>query len=196
MTTNYTLSRSLQALLVLLSVTMMSPSMAAKVGGVTLEESIAVDDVTLFYNGAGLRKKLFIKLYVGSLYTERALNGSDAQSIMQADQPMLIQLNILSDLLTRDKLVKALEEGFEKSTGGNIGPVEDEINTMIDAMSAPVRPGEVYQILYRPLSGTEIIAGGEVLATIQGLPFKQALFGIWISDAPAQKSLKEAMLGG
>jgi len=28
------------------------------------------------------------------------------------------------------------------------------------------------------------------------MAFKQALFGIWISDKPVQKSLKKAMLGG
>lgn len=187
--------RILQTLAVLVSLTLVSPAMAAKVGGVTLEDSVSINNVTLELNGAGLRKKLFIKLYVGSLYTESSLKGSDGRSIMQADQPMFIQLNILSDLLTRDKLVKALKDGFNKSTGGNTAPIQDGINTMIDAMSQPVLPGEVYQILYRPSAGTIIIAGDELLATIPGLPFKQALFGIWISDAPAQKSLKKAMLG-
>ncbi|HCX90261.1 MAG: hypothetical protein COW04_00540 [Deltaproteobacteria bacterium CG12_big_fil_rev_8_21_14_0_65_43_10] len=28
-----------------------------------------------------------------------------------------------------------------------------------------------------------------------GLPFKKALFGIWLCDNPAQKSLKREMLG-
>jgi len=30
---------------------------------------------------------------------------------------------------------------------------------------------------------------------VPGLAFKQALFGIWLSDDPVQDSLKEAMLG-
>jgi len=167
---------------------------AKKVGSVTLEDSVTFNDATLVLNGAGMRKRLFFKLYVGSLYVDESVKGSSAQSMTLANEAMLIQLNILSDLLTRDKLIDALDTGFTKSTGGDITPIQAEITTMKEAMQEPVRPGDVYRIAYVPEVGTSIVRGDETLVTIPGLPFKQAVFGIWLSDNPAQASLKSAML--
>ena len=108
------------------------PLQAAKVGGITLDESITVGSIDTLYNGAGLRKKLFIKLYVGSLYLTTP--SSDADAIIDADEAMAIRLNILSDLLTRDKLLSALKEGFDNSTGGNTAPIQPQIDQMIALM--------------------------------------------------------------
>ncbi|MFK7862508.1 MAG: chalcone isomerase family protein [Granulosicoccus sp.] len=168
---------------------------AEKIAGVSLEDNLTAGDTEYVLNGAGVRKKLFFKLYVGSLYIDNTLKGADADAIVQADAPMLIQLNILSDLLTRDKLVKALNEGFDKSTGGNTAPVQSQIDTMMGSMNEAIKPGDVYQIVYTPEAGTSVVSGDQTIATMDGLPFKQAIFGIWLSDSPAQDSLKKAMLG-
>lgn len=180
----------------LLAISAGNPAVAAKVGGVTLDESMVHEDTSLVLNGAGLRKKLFFKLYVGSLYVEDAMAGGEAATLVEADAPMLIQLNILSELLTRDKMVSALNEGFNKSTGGNVAPIQEQIDVMIDAFDQPILPGDTYVIAYHPDTGTSLLRAGETMATVPGLPFKQALFGIWLSESPAQASLKKAMLAG
>ncbi|MFK7996064.1 MAG: chalcone isomerase family protein [Granulosicoccus sp.] len=167
---------------------------AAKVAGVELQESVSAGETELVLNGAGLRKKLFFKLYVGSLYVKQAMKGANAESLVQADESMLIQLDILSDLLTRDKLIKALNDGFDKSTGGNIAPVEEQVSIMIESLNQPITPGDIYRIMYTPESGTTVMVGDQTLATLEGLPFKQAVFGIWLSKNPVQSSLKQAML--
>jgi len=180
----------------LLAISAGNPAVAAKVAGISLDESIVHEGDELVLNGAGLRKRLFFKLYVGSLYVQNELAGADAQSLIEADAPMLIQLNILSELLTRDKMVDALNEGFSKSTGGNVAPIQAQIDEMINAFDQSIRPGETYRLAYHPDTGTSLLRGGETIATVTGLPFKQALFGIWLSDSPAQASLKKAMLAG
>lgn len=179
----------------LLLLTPAGPALAEKVAGVTLDDRIVYSETPLTLNGAGIRKKLFIKLYVGSLYVDETLAGSDADTIMKADAPMVIQLDIISDLLTRDKLVKALNDGFNKSTEGNTAPIQAEIDAMHDAFDQPVRPNETYRIAYDPDVGTSILRDEQNLIDLPGLPFKQAIFGIWLSSKPAQKSLKKAMLG-
>ncbi len=188
-----------QLLLTILLATLLALQQAkasSKVGGVTLEDNLSAgDNISLAYNGAGIRKKLFLKLYVGSLYLDNKLKGANAAAIIEADAPMLIQLNILSELLTRDKMIKALNDGFSKATGSNTAPIQNEITSMIDALDEPIRPGDTYQLQYTPSSGTSIIRRDETLVVIPGLPFKQALFGIWLSDTPVQGSLKGAMLG-
>ncbi|HEX4938642.1 MAG TPA: chalcone isomerase family protein, partial [Candidatus Kapabacteria bacterium] len=46
-----------------------------------------------------------------------------------------------------------------------------------------------------PNEGVKIFKNNELKNTVAGQEFKQALFGIWLSDKPAQKSLKDEMLG-
>lgn len=170
-----------------------SSANAAKVGGVELDESITVAGESLNLNGAGIRKKLFIKLYVGSLYT--ASGAGAASEIVDADEVMAIRLNMLSDLLTREKMVDALEDGFKKSTGGNTAPIQAGIDQLIDVMPEKIKPGTEMTLTYEPGVGTHLMDGDNSISVIEGLNFKQALFGIWLSDKPAQKSLKKAMLG-
>lgn len=184
------------SVLFLAALLVLQPAMASsKVGGVTLEDNVSVGGIDLSYNGAGIRKKLFFKLYVGSLYLTDELIGASAADIVDADEPMLIQLNILSDLLTRDKMVKALKDGFKKSTGSNTAPIQEQIDTMVDGLNQPIRPGHSYRLLHTPGSGVSVTLGDETLATIPGLDFKKALFGIWLSANPVQGTLKGAMLG-
>lgn len=179
--------------LLLAALLLAAPLQAATMEGVTLDDSISVADATLTRNGTGIRKRFFIKLYVGSLYL--AAPGSDAAAIVQADEPMAIQLDILSDLLTRDKMIDALNEGFDNATGGNTATIQPQIDQMLRAMQEQIRPGDRYTLAYEPGVGTHLSRNGDELSVVQGLPFKQALFGIWLSDKPAQESLKSAMLG-
>ena len=168
---------------------------AATLGGIELDEEVSVDDTTLALNGAGLRKKFFITLYVGSLYLDSALTDADADAIVQADAPMMIQLDILSNLLTREKLIEALDEGFRNSTNNNTASIGAYIAQMKAALDQPVSPGDQYRIVYSPDTGTQLERSGELLVTIPGIAFKRAAFGIWLSQKPAQASLKNAMLG-
>jgi hypothetical protein len=48
-----------------------SRSFALDVARVNVAPTVSVHQKTLTLNGVGIRKKLFIKVYVGSLYTER-----------------------------------------------------------------------------------------------------------------------------
>lgn len=169
---------------------------AATVAGVSLDENLTINDSNLVLNGAGIRKKLFFKLYVGGLYVPSELKGNDAQSITDADASMLIQMNILSELLTRDKMVDALESGFSKSTGGNTEAIDEHIETLKSALDDALAPGDVVQVVFDAATDTStLLQNGESKVTIPGLEFKQALFGIWLSDTPVQASLKKAMLG-
>ncbi|MFT4728814.1 MAG: hypothetical protein ACI9UN_003327 [Granulosicoccus sp.] len=166
---------------------------ATKVAGVTLDDTMMVGEQSLALNGAGIRKKLFIKLYVGSLYTAEA--SSNAADIVAADAPMAIRLNLVSNLLTRKKMVGALTDGFKNSTGGNVAPIQAGIDQLVAVLPEKLESGSAMTLAYEPGVGTHLMDGDKSISVIEGLEFKQALFGIWLSDKPAQKSLKKAMLG-
>jgi hypothetical protein len=90
---------------------------------------------------------------------------------------------------------KATREGFENATGGNIGPIKVQIEEFISVFKKEIKEGDIYDLVYVPGKGVEVLKNNESRSIIKGLPFKKAMFGIWFSDKPAQKSLKKAMLG-
>jgi hypothetical protein len=184
--------KRLSAVLFLILVTT-SPAGALEVAGITMPDSMETEQARLVLNGAGVRSKWFMKLYVGGLYLKE--KHQDAQRIMAADEPMGIRLHIISSLITSEKMEKATREGFEKSTEGNTSPLEAEIEEFIAVFKAKIHEDDIYDLIYTPGKGVEVSKNKVCQCLIEGLDFKQALFGIWLCDQPAQESLKREMLG-
>jgi hypothetical protein len=164
-----------------------------EIAGVDIPESLEISQVKLILNGAGVRSKLFIKLYVGGLYLEEKSN--DPANIISADEPMLIRLHIVSSMITSENMEEATREGFLKSTGGRTESIKDQIEEFISVFKDEIKENDIYDLTYIPDKGTDVYKNAEYHSTIEGLIFKQALFGIWLCDKPAQKSLKNEMLG-
>lgn len=166
---------------------------AREVGGVALPERLKAGEKTLRLNGAGVREKFFMDLYVGGLYLKEA--DANARRIINADEPMAIRLHIISSMITSERMEDATREGFENSTGGNTAPIREEIEAFIDVFRSEIEIGDVYDLVYQPGRGVEVFKNGKSVSLTEGLPLKRALFGIWLCDQPAQEDLKEAMLG-
>lgn len=177
----------------LLSLALAGPASALTVEGVDVPEQMSANDAKLVLNGAGVRSKWFLDLYVGSLYVPQS--QSDATAIINADEPQAIRLDIISSMITSDKMTSATMEGFEASTDGNTAPVQAEIDKFMGVFKEEIKEGDVFDLVYVPGEGTQVYKNGEKKDTIGGMPFKKALFGIWLSDEPAQEDLKSAMLG-
>ncbi len=183
-----------KSVLLVLAVLLIAPSVfAIEVGGKNLPETITVGKDTLQLNGAGIREKWFMDIYAGGLYLKN--KSSDANQIMNADEPMAIRMVVISGLMTQEKMVAALNEGFEKSTGGNIDAFRDKIDKYIAGHAGEIVADNVIEYQYIPGEGTSVFRNGEKRTTIDGLDFKKAVMGIWLCDEPAQESLKEKMLG-
>ena len=164
-----------------------------EISGVTPSKSIEIGGEELAYNGAGLREKFFLDLYVGALYLNN--KSSDGLAISNSDQSMAITLDIVSGLITSEKMIDAVNEGFKKSTGGNTEPLKDKIASFKDAFKDEIVKGDHFVIAYIKGKGTEIHKNGKKIKTIAGLDFKKALFGIWLGKECADEDLKEGMLG-
>jgi hypothetical protein len=165
----------------------------AGAAGVTIPESISIGDSKLLLNGAGTRTKLFMDMYIGGLYL--TAKNSDADAIIAAEEPMAIKLHITSALITSERMKEATNEGFELSTKGNTEPLREKIDTFIAVFDEEIVKGNVFDLIYLPGTGVMILKNGSDKATITGHDFKEALFGIWLSESPVQKSLKQEMLG-
>jgi len=148
----------------------------------------------LTLNGHGVRVKYFMKVYESSLYLE--YSSSDAKEIINADEPMSIRIDVMSSLVTPDAMKTALNEGLEKSTENNTGPITKEIDQLNATFNTEVGSGDFYEFIYLPGSGIDVLKNSKYIDTIPGIEFKKAFFGIYISKNPIQESLKKAMLGG
>jgi hypothetical protein len=170
-----------------------SVSVAKEIGGVNLPDFLKAGENKLLLNGAGLRKKLFIKVYAGGLYLTKSTK--DPQKIIQADEPMAVRMHFIYDGVSGEKLVNGWNEGFDKATGGNISDIKKEIDLFNSFFTDEAKKNDVYDIIYMPDQGVQVFMKGRLKGTVKGLAFKKALFAIWLGDKPADSGLKKGMLG-
>lgn len=176
--------------LVLLSVCSVQ---AREVEGVVLSEKLDSAGHALMLNGAGVRSKWFLDLYVAALYLEAPRAG--AREVIVADRPMLLRLEIISGLITSEKMEKATREGFVHAAASGYPAQPEQIDAFVDVFRQTINEGDRFDLAYLPERGVLVSKNGELRATLTGLPFKQALWAVWLGDEPAQNSLKQELLG-
>lgn len=168
----------------------LSPYPASAAG---FDGQLSIDEQTLYLNGEGPRKKAFLTVYDMALYlTEK---GSDAEAIIKADHPMAIRLIIRSRFATAERISEAFREGLEKSTGGDSHAIDSQIETFLSVFDNGVVKEDAFNFVYLPNTGLKIYKNGDVTTQIKGIEFKQALYGIWLSDDPVVAKLKSQLLG-
>jgi hypothetical protein len=177
----------------LLVLAVASTAPAKEVGGVNLPDTLPAGKEQLVLNGVGLRTKMFIKVYAGGLYLRK--QDGDAQKIVNADEPMAIRLHFIYDGVSHEQLIEAWNEGFASATGGNIAPIKESIDKFNSFFTEAARKGNIYDVIYTPGEGVTVIIKGKVMGTIKGLEFKKSVFAIWLGEKPADKSLKQGLLG-
>ena len=144
-------------------------------------------------HGAGMRTALGLHIYQAGLYLDKP--DQDAERIIASDAPMAIRLAIVSRLITKERMRRYIQEGFEKATGGHMESLAPRIEQAMTAFHDDVNKGDVFDFIYTPGQGVRIHKNGRPIATMTGLDFKQALFAIWLGRNPVQESLRESLLG-
>lgn len=161
------------------------------VAGATFPTKMKINDKVVKYNGAGVRTKYFIKLYVSALYVPNTT--TNAQEIIDQDVESAVRLKLLSSLVTRDKFVETVRDGFKTSTEGKAS--QQEIDDFMKLFTGEFAEGDDIILIYKPKSGVEVYMNGKHLGGAKGLEFKKALWGIWLGQKPVNDKLKKSMLG-
>lgn len=176
------------------SVVLLSFSVSAvELGGITMPDSMQTNGQELVLNGAGIRSKFVFDLYVAGLYlTDK---NTDANTIITSDNPMALRLHIISSKITSKKMTKATRKGFTKATRGKTDAISNEINQFLEAFSNKIVEGDTFDFVYQPDQGVLVSKNEREQITVSSLAFKQALFGIWLSDKPVKERLKTKLLG-
>jgi hypothetical protein len=159
-----------------------------------LPASIKVGDATLALNGAGTRTKYFMSMYEAGLYL--GAKNADAAAVIASNDPMVIRLEITSGMVTQEKMLTALNEGFAAATGNNTDSLRTEIEQFRKCFAAPIAKGDIFDLVHQPGRGVVVVKNGKPQGVIPGITFKQTVFAIWLGKEPADEDLKVAMLGG
>ena len=176
-----------------LSLTLAAVAAEAKnVAGVNLPDSVSVNNQTLVLNGAGLRKKLFIKVYVGGLYL--TARQSDAAAIIAADSPRRMFMHFLYGV-SKSQISEAWEEGLRDNTPNASADVKANFNKLISWME-PIDKGKQLVFTYVPGSGTIVEVNGVAKGTLPGKATADAIVNSWIGPKPGPgDDFKKAVLG-
>ena len=182
-----------QILTLFIALTAIFASAQKTVGDVKVDAKLAIEGQNLTLNGAGVREKMFMDMYVGSLYVTK--KSTDGNALSAANDAMAIKLNIVSGLITSEKMISAINEGFENSTGKKTAPLKAKIDKFKGFFKDKINKKDIFIIVYVPGEGVSVLKNGTKKGTIDGLDFKKALFGIWLGNKPADDDLKAGMLG-
>ena len=169
---------------------------ALELAGVKLPDTAQVGSVNLKLNGAGIRTKLFFKIYVGALYLPQ--KQASAEAIIDDDVERRIVLHMLREVES-DKLYGAFREAVEANhTQDVLSAIDVQMQQMAQIFKSMevAKKGDVIMLDYQPASGTRISVNGTERGTIAGAGFNRALLRIWLGGKPVQEDLKKGMLGG
>jgi hypothetical protein len=168
------------------------PLLAATVAGVMMEDKTTVNGQTLLLNGAGLRKKFFIKVYVGGLYLPA--KQSNAAAILAADAPRRMVMHFLYSV-SKDQMCDAWKDGLEDNTKNPSGEVKGAFNTLCGWMEA-IPKGNRLVLTYVPGTGTTVEVNGKTKGTLPGKATADAIAATWIGPKPGPgEDFKDAVLG-
>ncbi len=168
---------------------------AADVSWVKLPDTVYLGSRDLVLNGAGVRSKFFLDLYIAALYLVD--KKSSAEAVLADSGEKRIALHLLRDI-SADSLFSA----FNKALLANHTPAElASLDASIKQFSAifiamkEVKKGDIITLDYQASRGTQISVNSVLKGTIAGGAFNTALLKIWLGDKPAQDDLKLKLLG-
>jgi hypothetical protein len=169
----------------------------AEVEGVKLDPSAQVGGAALQLNGAGLRTRVFFKVYVAGLYVPQ--KSSSAATLLAQKGPRRVAITMLRNV-DADTFSGALVEGLRANhSEAQMAAMKPQVDALTASFKAAgeAKKGDVIHLDFLPDSGTQLTVNGQARGnTIAGEEFFTALLRVWLGDKPADADLKKGMLGG
>ncbi|MEO8503548.1 MAG: chalcone isomerase family protein [Acidobacteriota bacterium] len=169
-----------------------APAFPAELAGVTLSDTAKVGEQSLVLNGVGLRKKLFIKVYVGGLYLPA--KQADAEKILTADESRRLVMHFVFSVST-SQMCDAWSEGLEDNTPNPSAEVSATFKTLCSYME-DIPKGNELVLTYEPATGTTVEVNGKAKGVLGGKATSDAILRTWIGPNPGPGAdFKKAILG-
>jgi len=169
---------------------------AAEVEGVKIDDKTRVGNTDLTLNGAGLRKRVFFKVYAMGLYVSQ--KTSNAAALVDQPGPKRVAIRMLRDV-SADAFNEALAEGIRanhsEAEAKALEPRVKELATIIAGIGE-AKKGMAINLDWTGADTQVVVQDKPAGKPIAGQDFYRALLRIWLGDKPVQDDLKKALLGG
>jgi hypothetical protein len=171
------------------------PSVAISINGTEIPDTVSLEETgtQLVLNGAGVRKKFFMDIYIGALYLEQRMH--DPAAILADNGHASILMHFTYSEVSREKIITGWIEGLEENLPAEriraINPRLDRFNKLFRT----VIKGDVIRIDYLPEHGTYVRINDELRGSVEGNDFFRDLLQVWLGPEPVSQSLKRDMLG-
>jgi len=171
------------------------PIGAVTINGTDIPDTVSLpnSDTQLVLNGAGIREKFFLDIYIGALYLERPMH--DPAAILADTGQAGILMHFVYSKVSKEKIIEGWTDGLAENLTAErmraIKPRLDKFNSLFRT----VVKGDVIYIDYLPESGTRVRINDEWRGSVEGNDFFRDLLRIWLGAKPVSKSLKRDMLG-
>lgn len=166
---------------------------AGELADVTMPDEITIGDATLELNGMGLRKKMWVKVYVAGLYLEARTGDADA-AVSSGGSKRLV-MHFLTNKATKKKMDAAWLEGFEANSPESYDAMNDRVEQFA-GLFGDMKVDDVIEMTLVPGVGTSVVLNGDEKGVIEGDDFGAALLRVWLGDHPPTEDLKAGLLGG
>ena len=189
---------TLAAVLLSASLALAPASLALDIGHARLPEKLRLfpEGTELLLNGAGLRSRFLIQVYVIGLYLpERKKTDAEVLAHAGGKRVRIVMLRDVSAQQMTDGLLKVMQKNNGEAELAAVRGGVETFRAMLLALGK-VPKGTTFDIDYAPGSGTRFAVDGIPKGKpITGKPFYRAVLRIWIGDKPEQPKLKQALLG-
>lgn len=165
--------------------------------GVKFEPTAQVGGQTLQLNGAGIRTRVFFKVYVAGLYVPQKSNDAGALLAQKGPRRVAIHMlrNVDSDTFA-NSLVDGLKANHDERQLASFKAHTDALISNLKTIGE-AKKGDAIFFEFTPEGGTRIVVNGEPRGNpIAGEEFFTAVLRIWLGSRPADSDLKKGMLGG
>jgi hypothetical protein len=176
---------------VFLALSLLAPAWAMDVAGVAVEPTVQVHGQTLHLNGAGIRKKFFVKVYVGSLYAGHRLRT--AAEALRDPGDKLIRMNFLYGKVEAEKIREAFREGIAHNAPELLGTAE--LRQFLGLFRADLKRGDQLDLLLAADGTVGARLNGADLGSVASRRLAPGVLAIYLGDHPADQTLKEGLLG-
>lgn len=165
---------------------------AATVAGAKIEDTVNAGGHNLVLNGAALRKKFVVKVYVGALYLQG--KQTSAAAILAADAPRRQVMHFLYGV-DKEKMAEAWQEGLEDNTPNASPEVKTAFKTLSSWME-DMEEGKRIVLTYVPGTGTTVEVNGKNKGTLGGKAVADAILNTWLGPKPGPGGdFKKGVLG-
>jgi hypothetical protein len=169
---------------------------AAEVAGVKLDDTVKVAGKELKLNGAGVRTRIVIKVYVLALYLTEKKDTPAA--VLDAPGPRRFTLTMMREV-TGDELGQAFMAGITANTDkAERSKFVNQLAQFGDAfVNIPqAKKGDTVTVDWVPDTGTVMYFNGKQQGEpMKDIAFYNAILKIWLGEKAVDSSLKPALLG-